>query len=83
MIKPSDKKFNHSAIVAGWNARRRKDAYEAQGVLVLGEKTDEPGAFAVLWALYDADTGQIIPMRLDCTEGLLRDLEAGAVSAAP
>lgn len=82
MIKPSKEQFNRETLVQGWNAVGVSDRARAAGkpldaldVLVLGERTEEPGAFAVIWSLYDPDTEQIIPVRLDATGELLRELE--------
>lgn len=82
MIKPSKTRFNHAALVRGWNsvlasdqARAAGTSLDARAVLVLGEKEEEPGAFAVIWSLYDPATDQIAPVRLDATGELLRELE--------
>lgn len=87
MIKPSDSRFAREALVRGWNAVQVSDRAREAGkpldavdVMVLGEKLEEPGAFAVIWSLYDPDTGQIVPVRLDATGELLRELEARGVS---
>lgn len=86
MIKPSKEPFDREALVRGWNAVGVSDRARASGkpldaldVLVLGEKTEEPGAFAVIWSLYDPATDQIAPVRLDATGELLRELESRGV----
>lgn len=83
MIKLSKEQFDRGALVRGWNAvvvsDREHTAVKllaALDVLVLGEKVEDPGAFAVIWSLYDEDTEQVAPVRLDATGELLRELEA-------
>lgn len=74
MIKPAVKVFDRDALVAGWNAVRPEGpALAAVDVLVVGEKDD--GTFAVIWALFDRNTEQMLPVRIDMTAELLEQLE--------
>lgn len=79
IIRPVKERFPVTRLVAGWNAIREHSTSEygnlkAMGALVVGEYVAQPEVLCVLWSLYAADTGEMLPVQLDMGRALVRQL---------